>query len=101
MHAYVSLSSPHIGTLLSDSQIVSTGMWALNLMKSNQCKPLRELVLEDSLTGRQAHSLVYQLSENAVLQHFQKVIFVASVKDQYVPPYSARIQVGNVPTDVM
>jgi hypothetical protein len=29
LHAYVSLATPHVGSLFPDSQIVSTGMWAL------------------------------------------------------------------------
>ena len=28
-HAYVSLASPHIGTLFSDSQLVSTGKYSV------------------------------------------------------------------------
>lgn len=53
----------------------------------------QELVLEDSLVGKAKKTFLYKLSENGVLSHFNKVVLVSSPKDQYVPSYSARIQV--------
>lgn len=38
-------------------------------------------------------SALYKLSKNGVLQYFRRVILVASSQDQYVPVYSARVQV--------
>jgi hypothetical protein len=29
LHCFISLSSPHLGTIYADSPLVSTGMWAL------------------------------------------------------------------------
>jgi hypothetical protein len=49
-------------------------------------------VLQDGGSDRST-SAVYRLSENGVLQHFKKVIFVSSPQDLYVPEYSARVQV--------
>ncbi len=51
-------------------------------------------MLEDSLGGKVSKTLLYRLSENNVLCHFRKVVLVSSPKDQYVPVFSARIQVG-------
>ena len=92
LQAYVSLSSPHLGTLYAESQLISTGMWALGYLKLNRCAALKELILEDSLLKRHSSSLVYLLSKNNVFAYFQKIILISSPKDQYVPFYSARIQ---------
>lgn len=43
--------------------------------------------------GKVTNTLLYKMSENGVLVHFKKVVLVSSPKDQYVPAYSARIQV--------
>jgi hypothetical protein len=45
LHTFMSLASPHVGNLYSDSSLVSTGMWALAKFKNYRC--LQELVLED------------------------------------------------------
>jgi hypothetical protein len=60
-------------------------MWALYKLKKSPL--LQELALKDS-AGE-----LYKLSENGVLQHFHRVIFVSSPKDLYVPLFSARVQV--------
>jgi hypothetical protein len=56
----------------------------------------QELVLEDSLGGKVAKTLLYKLSESGTLEHFRKVVLLSSPKDQYVPAYSARIQVSRL-----
>ena len=38
-------------------------------------------------------TLLYKLSNGTSLEHFKRVILVSSPYDQYVPSYSARIQV--------
>jgi hypothetical protein len=53
-------------------------------------------VLEDSLGGKVAKTLLYKLSESGTLEHFRKVVLLSSPKDQYVPAYSARIQVSRL-----
>lgn len=67
-------------------------MWALNLLKRNKCASLKELQLDDSFSIK--NSLIYHLSENGMFQYFKTVIFVSSVKDQYVPSYSSRVQIN-------
>eukprot|EP01038_Epipyxis_sp_PR26KG_P013166 gene13166-17639_t len=67
-------------------------MWAL--FKFKKCKCLKELVLEDGIGGKLQKTFIYKLSENGVLKLFHKIIFVSSPKDQYVPSYSARVQVN-------
>jgi hypothetical protein len=53
-------------------------------------------VLEDSLGGKVAKTLLFRLSESGTLEHFRKVVLLSSPKDQYVPAYSARIQVSRL-----
>jgi hypothetical protein len=33
MHTFISLATPHLGTLYAESPLVSTGMWALFRIK--------------------------------------------------------------------
>lgn len=56
---------------------------------------LQELVLEDSLGGKVSKTLLFKLAEHNALSHFHKVVLLFSPKDQYVPAYSARIQVSD------
>jgi len=90
-HTYISLASPHVGVLFMDSQLVSTGMWTF--FQFNRSALLKELMLEDHGSGDIRNSLLYKLSDNGALQYFKRVVLVSSPKDQYVPLYSARVQV--------
>ena len=87
---YISLASPHLGTVYADSQLVSTGMWAI--IKWSKCRSLNELALGDSNQDIE-NSLLFKLSSNGVLDGFSRIILVSSPKDQYVPVHSARMQV--------
>ncbi|CAM9315251.1 unnamed protein product, partial [Ectocarpus fasciculatus] len=92
LHLYLSLASPHLGTLYADSQLVSTGMWAL--FKLQKAPVLKELSLDDVRRDDMTKSLLYRLSENGMFMYFKWVVFASSPKDQYVPHYSARVQVS-------
>ena len=56
----------------------------------------QELVLEDGIHGKVKKSLLFKLSQNGALKNFKKIILVSSPKDQYVPSYSARVQVTSL-----
>ena len=71
LHLYISLASPHVGTLYAESQLVSTGSWVLFQIK--RCTVLKELSLEDSLFGNYRSGTLYKLSNNGTLGYFQKV----------------------------
>ena len=45
LHVYMSLATPHMGTLFAESQLVSTGMWAM--LKYGKLLFLKVLRLED------------------------------------------------------
>lgn len=73
-------------------------MWALSKLRKSSA--LKELSLEDggspfSFNSHPNKGILYSMSENGVLQHFSKVIFVSSTEDKYVPTYSARVQVSS------
>ncbi|KJE93381.1 hypothetical protein, variant 1 [Capsaspora owczarzaki ATCC 30864] len=92
LHTYVSLSAPHLGTVLGDSSAVQTGMRAMRAFHRNQGSSLAELALADSSNPRQ--SLLYRLSMQAGLAMFSNVLLVASMQDRYVPYHSARIEMN-------
>ncbi|MCL4415357.1 MAG: hypothetical protein M1365_01455 [Actinobacteria bacterium] len=50
-------------------------------------------MLQDDEKGDIKNSLIYKMSLENSFGYFQQVILVSSPKDQYVPTYSARIQV--------
>ena len=91
-HTFVSLATPHVGTLYAESQLISTGMWALFQYK--KCAGLKEIMMEDC-NGNIRESAIYKLSKNGVLTSFKHVILVSSPKDSYVPTYSARLQINS------
>lgn len=90
LHTYISLATPHLGTVYSDSQLVSVGQWALSKFKKTSA--LKELALQDAFSLTK--TTIYQLSENNVLGDFQHVVFVSSPKDMYVPRYSASVRMN-------
>ena len=92
LHTYVSLATPHVGTLYAESQLISTGMWALFQYK--KCAGLKEIMMEDC-GGNIRDSAMFKLSKNGVLTYFKHVILVSSPKDSYVPTYSARLQINS------
>lgn len=90
-HVYISLATPHLGTSYAQSQLVATGMWAI--MKWRKCSSLQQLSLEDAFFGDMEKTLLFKLSSAESLRYFKRVILVSSPADQYVPSYSARVQV--------
>ena len=107
MYTFISLSTPHLGTLFPESQVVSTGLWALNKLKS--CLILNELMLKDtgnsssssaSMSTAETEKCACRLAELAAgnsLSCFSKaIIAVSSLRDFYVPYYSTRMEVNSV-----
>lgn len=114
LHIFISLAVPHLGSCFPESSIVSTGMWALSKFKNCVC--LKELNLEESHADGKNNTaangkdkdkekekekemkskFLYKLSEESCLNKFTKIVLISSPKDQYVPFYSARLQVNNL-----
>ncbi|KAM5157598.1 protein FAM135B [Mantella aurantiaca] len=88
LHTFLSLSGPHLGTLYSNSTLVSTGLWLMQKLKKSGS--LLQLTFRDNADLRK--SFLYQLSQKPGLQYFKNVVLVASPQDRYVPFHSARIE---------
>ena len=91
LHSYISLATPHLGTIYSDSPLVSVGMRAL--WQYQRSPALQQLVLEDGDDGSVAASCLFALSAQDVLKGFRHVVVVSALGDQYVPIQSARMQI--------
>ncbi|KAG8441591.1 hypothetical protein GDO86_010683 [Hymenochirus boettgeri] len=88
LHTFLSLSGPHLGTLYSNSTLVSTGLWLMQKLKKSGS--LLQLTFRDNVDFRKC--FLYQLSQKPGLQYFKNVVLVASPQDRYVPFHSARIE---------
>ncbi|CAN0460498.1 unnamed protein product, partial [Ectocarpus sp. 12 AP-2014] len=88
LHMFVSLGSPHLGTVYGASGIVRTGMWAMKRWMKSAL--LEELGLTDA--PRPRDTLLCWLSQQPGLEYFRHVVLVSADKDGYVPSQSARIQ---------
>ncbi|XP_003792907.1 protein FAM135B [Otolemur garnettii] len=88
LHTFLSLSGPHLGTLYSNSALVSTGLWLMQKLKKSGS--LLQLTFRDNADLRKC--FLYQLSQKTGLQYFKNVVLVASPQDRYVPFHSARIE---------
>lgn len=88
MHLFMSLSTPHLGLMYS-SKIVDAGMWLMKKMRKSKC--LKQLCFEDypKIEG----TCLYLLSKDQGLQWFEYVALVGSLRDEYAPYDSARIEV--------
>jgi hypothetical protein len=84
------------------SSLVSAGMWALSTFK--QYKSLKELNFEDEGNrGDIQKSLLYRLAmvpegQVDLFASFHRIVLVSSPEDQYVPTYSANLE---VPSSIM
>ncbi len=80
LHTFMSLASPHVGNLYSDSSLVSTGMWALAKFKNYRC--LQELILED---GPKDAASPPSLQEGEAVLSQQSLLFRMSLPQVPMP----------------
>mmetsp|Transcript_26681 Transcript_26681/g.48059 ORF Transcript_26681/g.48059 Transcript_26681/m.48059 type:complete len:665 (-) Transcript_26681:1697-3691(-) len=89
MHSFISLSSPHLGCLYSNSMLIDFG---LKLFRSwNKCISLSQLTFQDA--EQIEESFLYRLSCYPGLSWFRNVVLLSSCQDQYVPYDSARNEI--------
>ena len=88
MFTFVSLSSPHLGTVKNSSFLVNTGMFFLDKFKKDSV--VIELLMNDEKDPRK--SFMYSLAAEDKLHWFSNVILLSSPQDSFVPYNSARIQ---------
>ena len=85
---YISLSSPHLGYVFSDSTLIKTGMWVLKRWKGS--KSLEQFMQNDNKDLNE--TCLYKLSEYHGLNWFKHVYLLSSHQDNYSPYESSRIQ---------
>ena len=85
---YLSLSSPHLGYVFSDSTLIKTGMWVLKRWKGS--KSLEQFMQNDNKDLNE--TCLYKLSEYNGLNWFKYVYLLSSHQDNYSPYESSRIQ---------
>ena len=88
---YISLSSPHLGYVFSDSTLIKTGMWVLKRWKGS--KSLEQFMQNDNADLNE--TCLYKLSEYNGLNWFKYVYLLSSHQDNYSPYESSRIQLNN------
>ena len=85
---YLSLSSPHLGYVFSDSTLIKTGIWVLKRWKGS--KSLEQFMQNDNKDLNE--TCLYKLSEYNGLNWFKYVYLLSSHQDNYSPYESSRIQ---------
>eukprot|EP00929_Paragymnodinium_shiwhaense_P091389 TRINITY_DN51362_c0_g2_i1.p1 TRINITY_DN51362_c0_g2~~TRINITY_DN51362_c0_g2_i1.p1 ORF type:complete len:785 (+),score=185.74 TRINITY_DN51362_c0_g2_i1:297-2651(+) len=88
-HAYISLSTPHLGYVFSERTLFNTGLWVARKLRASRC--LEQLAMSDEPNAPEK-SFLYRLSGVPGLQYFKHIVLVSSYQDQYAPFESARIE---------
>ncbi|CAL8081585.1 unnamed protein product [Calicophoron daubneyi] len=88
LHAFLSLSGPHLGTVYNSSGLINMGMWVMQKWKKSAS--LSQLRLRDDPNLRNTY--LYRLSASPGLDKFRYVLLVSSPQDRYVPYHSTRIE---------
>ena len=87
MNALITLGSPHLGYLHSNSKIVSAGVWIAKKLSLN--RTISEMSLAD--TTKISETTLYRLSQQKSISWFKTVVMVGSSQDSYGPLESAII----------
>lgn len=88
---FITLSSPHLGTLANSSYLVDAGIWVLRKLKKTIS--MKQLSLKDGKDIFQ--TFLYQLSNSNGIEYFKNIAFVSSLQDKYAPFESSRVEVGS------
>ena len=79
--AYISMSSPHLGYLYNPSVLIQAGLWLINTWQKTES--LSQMCMNDSTDFRECY--LYKLSKTGTLSGFEKLVFVSSSQDEYIP----------------
>ena len=90
LHAFISLSGPHCGTMFGSSTLVGSAMWIMKKWKRSQC--LAQLSLTDAETLEE--TFLYQLAQDESIGLFDILVLVSSPQDRYVPYSSSRMELA-------
>lgn len=89
LHTFMTLSTPHISFLYSESKLIDAGMWLLKQLKKSES--LKQLTMSDDPDLKQ--TFLYKLSGLQEIGSFKNVVLFGSDQDTYCPYDSATIQV--------
>eukprot|EP00639_Heterosigma_akashiwo_P036694 CAMPEP_0194743526 /NCGR_PEP_ID=MMETSP0296-20130528/100356_1 /TAXON_ID=39354 /ORGANISM="Heterosigma akashiwo, Strain CCMP2393" /LENGTH=525 /DNA_ID=CAMNT_0039655557 /DNA_START=121 /DNA_END=1699 /DNA_ORIENTATION=+ len=95
LHAFVTLSTPHLGNAVGTSGLVGAGMRALDLFSPKLGKPpglLKQLLLQDAPRHKAGEAFLCRLASAPGPGAFRHVVLVAAEGDEYVPRASALAQ---------
>ena len=87
MNSLITLGTPHLGYLHSNSKIVSAGIWIAKKLSLN--RTISEMSLSDS--NKLSETVLYKLSTLKSIVWFKNVIVIGSAQDTYGPLESAII----------
>ena len=90
MHAFVTLSSPHLGLMYMTSSLVDAGLWLVKSWTQATC--LKQLAMTDSRNI--PDTALYRLSKHTGLSWFHHVVLFSSTQDNYSPLESSRIELS-------
>jgi len=89
-YTIMTLATPHLGYMHSNSRLLSIGMWAFSRVSKNPT--ISEMRLSDATNIKQC--CLYKLSEKPGLNWFKNVIVMGSSQDSYSPIESALIKLS-------
>eukprot|EP01102_Stenamoeba_stenopodia_P015874 TRINITY_DN5483_c0_g1_i3.p1 TRINITY_DN5483_c0_g1~~TRINITY_DN5483_c0_g1_i3.p1 ORF type:complete len:1451 (+),score=359.94 TRINITY_DN5483_c0_g1_i3:282-4634(+) len=87
MHTYISLSSPHLGTVGS-TKLMSSASWVFQKLANSQSLSELRMCDGDSIED----CFLWKLSVNDPLGYFVNVLLVSSEQDDVIPSTSSRIE---------
>eukprot|EP00850_Spirogloea_muscicola_P009405 SM000052S17797 [mRNA] locus=s52:658933:663946:- [translate_table: standard] len=88
LHAFLSISGPHLGYLYSSNSLFNGGLWVLKRFK--QATVMYELTFTDRADINDCY--LFRLSQSKTFECFKHVLLISSPQDRYVPYHSARIE---------
>eukprot|EP00850_Spirogloea_muscicola_P008276 SM000044S15923 [mRNA] locus=s44:45125:50474:- [translate_table: standard] len=88
LHAFLSISGPHLGYLYSSNSLFNGGLWVLKRFK--QATVMHELTFTDRADINDCY--LFRLSQSKTFECFKHVLLISSPQDRYVPYHSARIE---------
>lgn len=76
-HGFMTLCTPHLGCMFSQSKLLSTGIWVLKNLKKSHV--LDQLMMSDTADPKE--SVLFKLSMTSRFDSFKHVVLVSSQQD--------------------
>ncbi|CAI2383209.1 unnamed protein product [Moneuplotes crassus] len=88
LSAFVTLATPHLGYLTTNSKLLTAGMWLVEKMKKSTS--LKEITIKDQKDFK--NCTLYKMSKMEGLEWFDTVALIGSPQDGFSPVESSLIQ---------